>query len=231
MTALAAVFLIGLLGSAHCVGMCGGFVVLLGVGGRRGAALRQGVYFAGKTAAYAALGALAGAAGGLLGEALRRFSGALGLGLGLLLVLSGLAVCGVAWGRGPGLSRVAGRLAPAIGRLVQSGRLPALAALGALNGLLPCGLVYAMLARAAATGSAATGALTLAVFGAATVPALAATGLLGARLRPARRLAFQRMAGALVVAMGLLTVARGAEALAVRPAARPGAALTHCGPH
>jgi len=229
MTALAAVFVVGLLGSAHCVGMCGGFVVLLGVGDRRGALRRQGAYFMGKTAAYAALGALAGAAGGLLGDALRAFSGALGVGLGVLLVLAGLAVCGVAWGRAPRASRLVAHLGPAVGRLVGSGRTPALVALGALNGLLPCGLVYAMLARAASTGSAATGALTLAVFGLATVPALAATGLAGVRLRPERRLLFQRVAGVLVVAMGLLTATRGALALAEPPPTHPNAAL-HCAP-
>jgi sulfite exporter TauE/SafE len=80
-----------------------------------------------------------------------------------------------------------------------------------------------MLAVAAATGGAASGALTMAVFGLATVPALALSGLLGARLRPARRVWMQRAAGALVVAMGLLTAARGAEALVPAPPAAPAA--------
>lgn len=208
-TALAA----GLLGSAHCVGMCGGFVALLGVGTDGRVASRQAAYFLGKTGTYAAFGALAGAAGFALEEAFAGLGGVVAVGLGGAMVAAGLAVCGVAWGvRAPGAG-LAARLGPAVGRLVGSGRPGALVALGALNGLLPCGLVYGMLAVAAASGSAAGGALTMSVFGLATIPALAVTGALGARLRPSRRLWLQRLAGALVVAMGLLTIARGAHAL------------------
>ena len=223
---LTAVFVIGLLGSAHCVGMCGGFVALLGVGAPGPAAGRLGAYFAGKTSSYVALGSVAGLAGGLLRDVLAGLQGLLGIGLGVVLVAAGLALCGVAWGRSPLLARVAGRLGPVIGRLVGSGRPGALMALGALNGLLPCGLVYGMLATAAASGSAGHGAFTMAVFGAATVPALAVTGLLGARLRPERRLALQRVAGVLVVVMGLLTMVRGANALA--PAGTSPAAHAVC---
>ena len=191
-------------------------------------AARQAAYFFGKTLTYAAFGAVAGVAGLALREALGGVGGVLGVGLGLVLVALGLGLCGVAWGRGgaPG-ARLAARLGPAVGRLVASGRPGALVGLGALNGLLPCGLVYGMLAVAAQSGGAGRGALVMAVFGAATVPALALTGALGARLRPARRVWMQRAAGALVVAMGLLTVARGAEALAPTP--RAPAAEVVCG--
>ena len=214
---LAAVFLAGLLGSAHCVGMCGGFVALLGVGGGPSVAARQAAYFGGKTLTYAAFGALAGAAGFALRESFSGLGGVVSVGLGLAMVGAGLAVCGVAWGPGGGATPLAARLAPVVGRLVRSERRGALVLLGAVNGLLPCGLVYGMLAVAAASGSAAAGALTMAVFGLATVPALALVGALGARLRPSRRLALQRLAGVLVVAMGALTVARGANALAAPP--------------
>ena len=211
---LAVPFTLGLLGSAHCVGMCGGFVALLGAGSQGNAAPRQGAYFAGKTATYAAFGALAGAAGASLTDLFGALGGTLSVALGSLMVVTGAAVCGLAW-RGasaPG-AHVAARLGPAIGRLVQSGSLASIAGLGALNGLLPCGLVYGMLAIAAASGSAGGGALTMAVFGLATVPALALTGWLGSRLRPQNRLWMQRVAGVLVIAIGVLTVARGAIAL------------------
>lgn len=210
---LPAVFLVGLLGSAHCVGMCGGFVALLGAGGP-GAARRQVAYFAGKTLTYSVYGALAGAAGFALGDLFAGFGGVLSVGLGVAMVLAGLAVAGVAWGRTGVVSRFALRLGPVIGRLVQSDRPGALVALGAVNGLLPCGLVYGMVAVAATSGGAAQGALTMAVFGLSTIPALAVVGAFGSRLRPSGRVAMQRVAGVLVVLMGLLTVARGAHALA-----------------
>ncbi len=218
---LTAAFSVGLLGSAHCVGMCGGFVALLGVGSDRSVAPRQAAYFAGKTATYALFGAIAGAAGDALAGLFGAGGGVVALALGLLMVGVGVGLCGVAWRRAPG-ARVAQALGPAVGRLVSSGSWAALVGLGMLNGLLPCGLVYGMLAVAAGTGSAAGGALTMAAFGVATVPALAVTGILGARLRPTRRVWMQRAAGALVVAMGLLTVARGAHALTASPGAAHG---------
>ncbi len=216
---LSVVFLIGLLGSAHCVGMCGGFVVALGhAGGRGDIHGRQAAYFLGKTLTYTAVGALAGLAGDAVGIALSGFQGLLTLGLGFVLVGVGLAACGVLRVR-PGAGRLTARVAASLGgavrRLVARGGWRGLVGLGALNGLLPCGLVYAMLAKAATTGSALGGALTLAVFGLATVPALYATGLAGAWLPPPRRLALQRLGGAFVVALGLLTAARAATALAL----------------
>ncbi|MEM1115206.1 MAG: sulfite exporter TauE/SafE family protein [Bacteroidota bacterium] len=226
---LTAAALAGLLGSAHCVGMCGGFVALLGAEGGRNAAGRQGAYFLGKTLTYATFGAVAGAAGGSLVALFGTLGGVVGIALGVGMVVAGLALCGVAWraGRAPG-ARLAARLGPAITRLVQSGSPAALVGLGAVNGLLPCGLVYGMLAVAAASGSAAGGAATMAVFGLATVPALALTGHLGARWRPASRLRMQRLAGVLVIVMGALTLTRGAMAFA--PAERPEAVITMCGP-
>ncbi|WP_412061973.1 sulfite exporter TauE/SafE family protein [Rubrivirga sp. IMCC45206] len=209
---LAAAALAGLLGSAHCVGMCGGSVALLGLGDGPTVARRQTAYFAGKTLTYTAFGALAGAAGVALREPLAGLGGVLAVGLGAAMVAAGLAVCGV-WPRRAGASTIGARLGPLVGRLVASERRGALVALGAVNGLLPCGLVYGMLAVAATTGGPGRGALTMAVFGLATVPALAATGWLSGRLRPSRRARLQRLAGVVVVAMGLLTVARGAHAL------------------
>ena len=224
---LSAALLAGLLGSAHCVGMCGGFVALLGVGGE-GVARRQAAYFLGKTGMYAAFGAVAGAAGLALREVFAGVSGVVAVGLGGAMVAAGLAVCGVAWRRrGEGGGRVAARLGPLVGRVMASQKPGALVALGAVNGLLPCGLVYGMLAVAASSGSPGRGALTMAVFGLATLPALALVGAFGSRLRPSRRVWMQRLAGVLIVGMGLLTVARGAQALAP-PDAAP-AMMHHAG--
>lgn len=229
MEPLVAALIAGLLGSAHCVGMCGGFVALLGVGSDRPVAPRQAAYFAGKTLTYSAFGAVAGGAGLALRASVGAFGGAVGLGLGALMVVAGLGVCGVSVGpQRFSTGRLASRLGPVVGRLVASERRGALVALGAVNGLLPCGLVYGMLAVAATSGGAAMGALTMAVFGLATVPALAVVGAMGARLRPGRRVWMQRMAGVLVVVMGLLTVARSAGAFAP-PGHAPHHAMEWCG--
>jgi uncharacterized protein len=230
---LPVVFLVGLLGSAHCVGMCGGFVVAVAhAGGRRRASVRQAAYFAGKTSTYALFGALAGLAGGAVGIALSGFQGLLSLLLGLALVGVGLGLCGVLR-RFAGFTPIGGRAAAVLGgavrRLVASDRLHAVFGLGAVNGLLPCGLVYGMLAKAATTGSAGAGALTLAVFGLGTVPALFAAGLFGALMPPARRLWLQRAGGVLVLALGALTLARAAVAFALLdPTLVPGGEALLC---
>lgn len=213
------VLAIGLLGSAHCVGMCGGFVVALGHAQRGGPSIhvRQSLYFFGKTATYALFGAAAGAAGAAVGLALSGFQGLVSLGLGLVLVVVGLSLCGVLHRLGFA-ERIAGRFAgarvlgEAVRRLVARGTAGATFGLGMLNGLLPCALVYGLLARAAATGSPLGGAAVMAVFGLGTIPALYLTGLFGNLVPPTRRLWLSRVGGVLVVALGVLTMARGATA-------------------
>jgi len=80
--------------------------------------------------------------------------------------------------------------------------------LGLLNGLLPCGLLYAALGFSATMTTAWEGSLIMTSFGLGTAPALAAVGL-GARLLAAtRRRAVYRVLGWLVVVMGLLTAYR-----------------------
>ena len=72
-----------------------------------------------------------------------------------------------------------------------------------------------MMAKAATTGIATSGALTMAVFSLATVPALYATGLAGAWIPASRRLWMQRAGGLVVVLMGVITLARSAIAFSL----------------
>ncbi|MFN3597664.1 MAG: sulfite exporter TauE/SafE family protein [Rubricoccaceae bacterium] len=224
------VFAIGVLGSAHCVGMCGGLVAAVAVTGSARTALpRQLAYHAGKTATYILFGAVAGLAGQLLTGLFTGLQGALGLGLGAVLVLTGLALCwpGARLGSPAFSGRAAALLGAGVARLVGGGAA-ATFGLGMLNGLLPCALVYGMLAKATATGTALGGALVMGTFGAATVPALLATGLAGRLVSPALRQRLQRTGGVLVVVLGLLVMARGASALGGPEAPAP--VQWHCSP-
>lgn len=212
MPELAGVFLVGLVGSAHCVGMCGGFALAIAQLDRRAHALqlRQLAYYLGKTTTYALLGAAAGAFGAALSGAFAGMQQGLSLALGLVLVLVGVRLAGglrtvQGWQRLPGLPG----LARLIGRLLGRPSLPATYGLGLLNGLLPCGLVYGMLAVAAAAGGAAQGALVMAVFGLSTVPALYLTALAGFLMQPLWRRRLTVVGGVLVVLLGLFTMARG----------------------
>ncbi|TWB23548.1 hypothetical protein FBZ89_102304 [Nitrospirillum amazonense] len=200
---MAAVFMAGLTGGfGHCVGMCGPFVLAqVGAAGeasgpalaRAGGALLL-PYHLGRLTTYAALGAVAGGLSGLVVRATEyRWLLALFLGIAALLFLrQGLA----------GLGRVAPRLL----RLVPAGRfslgtagaarLTAFLArplrrlfadprglngyfLGVLLGFIPCGMVYAALAAAVSSGSAAGGALVLAAFAVGTVPSLMTVAVAG----------------------------------------------------
>ena len=239
MTALAlTVLTASLLGSLHCAGMCGGFVAFYaGDPGRRGERSRLAghlSYNLGRLAAYAGLGALAGA----LGAALDATGGLLGVQraaavvAGVLIVLWGVAA--LLESRGVRLPRLAAP--PAVRGLLRRGiqrvaaRPPATRALaiGLLTGLLPCGWLYAFVVTAAGTGSAAAGAAMMAVFWLGTVPVMLSVGLgLAVLSAPLRRYLPTACAVAMIV-VGLFSVAGR-----VRPHDPPAAArdITGVGGH
>src|SRR6516225_3726472 len=151
------IFVGGLLGSSHCVGMCGGFALALGSarGSLYANARRQAVYGLGRVFTYSTAGAAAGYGGWrLINEQAPavRVQAILSLVAGLLLVIEGLAALGLGRGLWPARRR-SGCLAPSMfAALLGATRLRSLFLGGMVNGLLPCGLVYAYLALAAAMG-------------------------------------------------------------------------------
>lgn len=211
---IATAFVLGLLGSTHCIGMCGGISAALAFALGPGTSsvrryLLLGGYNAGRIFGYALLGAVfAGVAGGIAGSDGMR---ALRIVAGLLLILMGCSLAGWfnalalleragygAWGR---LQRFATRLLP-VDRLYK-----ALLA-GLFWGWLPCGLVYSTLAWASASGSAARGAVLMLAFGAGTLPAVLASGVFGDALRRMlQRRGLRRLAGVAVIAFGVWTLA------------------------
>jgi uncharacterized protein len=159
----------GVLGGPHCVGMCGGFAAAAG-GSAEALAWASGRLFS-----YAALGALAGA----MGHALPASSPAVAILSVVLLAFFSLRLAGLApVGQGR-LHRISAPLVAAATGLLRRRGAFARFGFGVLNGLLPCGLVYAALALPVAGGSAAWGALLMVAFGLGTIPglAVAATGL------------------------------------------------------
>jgi sulfite exporter TauE/SafE len=192
--------LFGVAGSAHCAGMCGPLVLLA----RRGIWLHQ----LGRVTTYAVFGALAGMTGGVV------TSGGLGPWLSIAAGLA-LAAAAVAHGmdRRPRLSIPGVRLVAAA--LVSSARWRARHRVGGalvgggLNGLLPCGLVYAAVVAATPLGDPWTSAAFMAAFGAGTLPALGAVVWCGETLRTAAPTVFRRAAPVALVLMAGLLIARG----------------------
>ena len=216
-----ALALAGLIGSfGHCMGMCGPLVAMLGAtarhDGSRLAPLAHLVYHASRITVYGLLGLAAGAAGSLvtLGGDLSIVAGLLSLVLGagvIALGVSFLARTGWAGRPLPG----GDALARAMSHAVRRGGTSGVVALGALNGLLPCGLVYSALLAAAAGGGAIRAGTAMLVFGAATIPVLVALGLGAARLGTRVRGALTKLAGILIIAVGIQLVLRGGAELGV----------------
>lgn len=214
---LAAVFLVGLLGGGHCVGMCGGIVSALSSQHAGGKPLLHLAYSTGRIASYSVAGAVAGSIGGLG----LLFSGVLPIQLGLyvlanaMLLILGLYLAGLSplaakfEAAGRYLWR---RLQPLTGRLVPADTLPRALAVGALWGWIPCGLVYGVLATALLSGSAARGGLVMLAFGLGTLPNLLLAGLV---VRSAARVfqgrVFRTICGALVFGFGVSGLARAFE--------------------
>ncbi|HYG91484.1 MAG TPA: sulfite exporter TauE/SafE family protein [Azospirillum sp.] len=216
-------FLAGLAGSFHCAGMCGGFACALGISspGHRWTMIgRQALYNTGRVVTYAFLGALAGAAGQAIctagGMAIPTLDGAMGTGQRLLATASGalmivmaLPLLGLRRVRvgfaAPGLAGMAGSLRT----VLATPAWPAPLAFGVLNGFLPCPLVYAFAVQAAAGADPVSGALTMAAFGAGTIPAMAAIGAVGRLAGPMALRWGVRTAGVFILALGLVTIGRG----------------------
>lgn len=218
-----AVFLMGLLGGAHCAGMCAPFALAVSAG-TQGKAVRllgrHAAYQAGKATAYASVGIVLFFAADALRAAisLERLQAILGWVAGGAMMLIGAAYA-TGWrlpGGGAGFGALGGVAARACGGLRALWTSPNLwrsALTGWVNGFLPCGLSLAalvFLVSRDSLGGLVAGAF---VFGFGTLPALLATAWLGGRLSVRMRVAGQRAAGVLLVCFGLLTALRGSDAV------------------
>jgi hypothetical protein len=216
----------GLLGSlGHCLGMCGPLVLMMGLQLRaRGMAGAPShlLYHGSRIAVYAGLGAAVGAIGSLLGlgAPLNSMAGVFSLLFGLGVIAFGLGYLGLL-----PLGKIEGGgawLERAMSQAFQRGGHEGVMLLGVLNGLLPCGLVYSALLLASTMGGPLPGALGMVVFGLGTLPALLVVGMGAGALSPRVRQTLGRVAGVVIVLVGIQLVLRGLSALGVVPPLRLG---------
>jgi hypothetical protein len=206
---LAAAIVLGLAGSLHCAGMCGPIAVALpraqGVS-RSGLITGRLLYNIGRAMTYAVLGLVVGLGGSAF--ALAGYGRTLSVVSGVLMVV--FAVVQLS-GSNP-LSRFAVRF-PGVERglraMMQDNRFIAMLGIGALNGLLPCGMVTAALIGAVGTGSAINGAMFMAVFGLGTIPMMFALSLGGLAIGPRVRHALRFVAPVITAIFGVLFIVRG----------------------
>ncbi len=174
-------FVLGLVGSVHCAGMCGPLALALPASGSGARTFLAGrlAYNSGRIVTYCALGALFGLVGKTLFLAgVQRWSS---IALGVLL-LAGLF--GSRWlALWSPVTALVNTVKAGMTSLLQQRSVVSLGVLGMLNGFLPCGLVYVACAGAAANSSSLEGATYMAAFGLGTVPMLLAISCSG-RLMP-----------------------------------------------
>ena len=243
MTMYLLIFLAGLAGSLHCVGMCGGFACAIGpdARGRSATLIRHLIYNTGRVTTYCFLGALFAYFGAQVinlwdDSPLGIVQRVLACVSGVLMVLIGLQFFGFFQRVSQTLTGVGGlAFTQALRNLVKDPNPLAPLAFGVFNGFLPCPLVYAFVAQATASGDPLSGAMVMAAFGLGTFPAMLCMGVIGLFVRPRVqttngrtypvifhnrspvdallhadwRVYTVRFAGAFIIVLGLITVARG----------------------
>lgn len=204
---------LGLAGSLHCLGMCGPLMLAfpLPMHDRLRATGQALLYQSGRVSTYAVLGALFGFMG--KGIALAGLQQGLSVGAGVAMIAAAL----FAWHweravlRLPGLSPLTTWARRKMAHLLNHHPHRSAFSLGALNGLVPCGLVYAAVAGAISTTRGLDGALFMLLFGLGTVPLLMALLLGGHRVAALLRGRFRWLQPAILILAGALLLYRGLQ--------------------
>jgi len=213
-------FTTGFLGSfGHCLGMCGPLVALLAVRSNLNTpatywqATRPMLeYHLSRISVYAAMGACVGALGSFLGvgATLGMAAAVISGALGIATLLFGAEYLGWISLRSGG--RATACVSGLIGARLAPGRRQSPVLMGALNGVLPCGLVYSALLVAASAGSSIAGAFAMFCFGLGTAPTLIVLGLGVHRVSAPLRQRLIHAAGSLMLLTGAILILRGMAA-------------------
>ncbi len=200
-------FVLGIVGSLHCAGMCGPLALALpnAQASTAGFVLSRVAYSGGRVVTYSLLGFVFGVFGKtLLLAGVQRWAS-----ITLGVVLMG----GLFFSRKLALWRpitfFVGRLKSQMTGLLRQRSFASLALLGLFNGLLPCGLVYVACAGATATGNIVSGAAYMAAFGAGTVPMMLVISLSGRMIPFSLRLKLAKVIPVSIFLLATLLILRG----------------------
>jgi sulfite exporter TauE/SafE len=203
--------MIGLVGSLHCMGMCGPIAIAIPLHSRNWFLKISGglLYNIGRIITYGILGAIFGLLGrGIQLAGLQQWAS---IGLGIIMILS--VVFPVLFKEKIQLDKIftgyASRLIGSFRKLFTKTSLRALLLIGLLNGLLPCGLVYMAIAGAINTNDVVMGIAFMMVFGLGTTPALLMVSLVGNAISLSFRNKMRRIIPIFIVILGVLFILRG----------------------
>lgn len=204
-------FILGLLGSLHCVGMCGPIAFMLPVD--RSNSIKKisqiTVYHLGRILAYSILGLLFG----LLGKSLYLFGfqQQLSIAVGVLMIIL-VIIPYKTFGKynlSKPINRIISKVKSNLGKALKKKTADTFVTIGFLNGFLPCGLVYMAVFGAVATGSILEGSLYMVLFGIGTIPLMTSAIYLGKFLNSNIKQRIQKAVPVFVVIIGALFILRG----------------------
>ena len=204
-------FLFGLVGSFHCVGMCGPIAMALPFVGSSGWRYYAGrlLYNSGRIVTYASLGALAGAFGETLQMAGLQQTVSIVSGVLILLLLVLPATVKGKYASITGTDKLMTWVRHKLGFYFQRNSLGALFMVGLLNGLLPCGFVYIALAGAMSAPGIGGAMAYMALFGLGTFPLMFLVSLSGKLISLKTRSVFNRAVPYIGMALAVLFIMRG----------------------
>jgi len=204
-------FILGLLGSLHCLGMCGPIAFMLPVdrSNRYKGSMQTVIYHGGRIFAYGILGLLFG----MLGKGLHLFGTQQKLSiiigaLMIVLVLIPLHKLGKFRLTRP-IYRVISWLKETLGASFKKKTADAFLTIGFLNGFLPCGLVYMALLGATASAGPTGGFLFMIIFGLGTIPLMTFAVFFGSAIKSSFKNKIRRLVPVFVILVGLLFILRG----------------------
>jgi uncharacterized protein len=220
MIELPLILIAGILGSSHCIGMCGPFALTIGTGATtwKTNLARQLLYTLGRVFTYSVLGAIAGFAGLYLQQtipALVNTAAVLAVVAGLFLLYQGLLAARIIRRRTPNATGVPCLAGDFFASFLKSPGNANVFLAGVFTGMLPCGLVYGFVALSASSGDMFFGGLLMAVFGFGTAPVMILTGCGGSLLSLTARKHLFRVAAWCVIFTGVISIARGFGFIAI----------------
>ncbi len=204
-------FILGLLGSFHCIGMCGpiAFALPLDRSSKSKMLFQTFLYHLGRLITYSLIGILFGFIG--RGLFLSGFQQRLSILMGIIMILSVVVPVSVfnKFHITQPLYKVIGKVKQQLGLYLNKKSNKSIFLIGFFNGFLPCGLVYMALMGAIASSNVFQGASYMFLFGIGTIPMMTLAVYAGNILKLSLRNKIQRIIPVFVVIIGLLFILRG----------------------
>lgn len=201
----AVLFVVGVLTSIHCVGMCGGIMLsqsLSKESNNKLEAIKPALmYNLGRVISYTILGGIVGAIGSVFSLSITA-KAIMQIIAGAFMIIMGFNMAGFSTFR-----RFSIKLPHSVCKAKNKSGSPLI--VGLLNGLMPCGPLQTMQLFALGTGSAAKGALSMFVFSIGTVPLMLTFGALSGLLSKGYTKKILKFSGVLIIVLGLIMGNRG----------------------